>query len=225
VLTNGDVDAIAGLLTLREAQAFTVYGNERVLDVLASNSIFDVLDASLVSRRPMSLGRSFAVEGPKGPVGIEVEAFPVPGKVPLYLEDAAKAGKGFGTQEGDTVGLQVTESGSDRHFFFIPGCARLDDATRARLEGAPLLFFDGTLYTNDEMIVQGLMNKTGDRIGHMNMSGADGTMAAFADLGVKHKVFIHINNSNPALREGSSERAAVEASGWEVAYDGMAIRI
>ena len=110
VLTNGDVDAIAGLLTLREAQPFTVYGSERVLDVLASNSIFDVLDASLVSRRPMTLGRSFAVEGPEGPVGIEIEAFPVPGKVALYLEDAAKAGEGFGTQEGDTLGLKVTET-------------------------------------------------------------------------------------------------------------------
>ena len=111
VLTNGDVDAIAGLLTLREAQPLTVYGSQRVLDVLASNSIFDVLDASLVTRSPMTLGRSFAVEGPQGPVGIEVEAFTVPGKVALYLEDTAKAGEGFGTQEGDTLGLKVTETG------------------------------------------------------------------------------------------------------------------
>jgi pyrroloquinoline quinone biosynthesis protein B len=224
VLTNGDVDAIAGLLTLREAQPFTVYGSKRVLDVLAANSIFDVLDASLVARKPMTLGRPFAVEGPEGPVGIEMEAFPVPGKVALYLEDT-KAGAGFGTQEGDTVGLKVTEAGSDRHFFFVPGCAKLDAATSDRLEGAPLLFFDGTLYTNDEMIVQGLMNKTGERIGHMNMSGAGGTIATFGDLGVERKIFIHINNSNPALREDSPEREAVEASGWEVAYDGMTIRI
>ena len=225
VLTNGDVDAIAGLLTLREAQAFTVYGSKRVLDVLAANSIFDVLDASIVARKPMTLGEPFAVEGPEGPVGIEVEPFPVPGKVALYLEDAAKAGEGFGTQEGDTLGLKVTESGTGRHFYYVPNCAKLDGATSARLKGAPLLFFDGTLYTNDEMIVQGLMNKTGERIGHMNMSGANGTIATFGDLGVKRKIFIHINNSNPALREDSPEREAVEASGWEVAYDGMTIRI
>ena len=224
VLTNGDVDAIAGLLTLREAQPFSVYGSQRVLDVLASNSIFDVLDASLVARKAMVLGRPFAVEGPEGSVGIEVEALPVPGKVALYLEDA-KAGAGYGTQEGDTVGFKVSEAGSGRHFFFVPGCARLDAATSARLKGAPLLFFDGTLFTNDEMVVQGLMNKTGERIGHMNMSGSNGTIATFGDLGVKRKIFIHINNSNPVLREDSPERAAVEASGWEVAYDGMAIRI
>jgi pyrroloquinoline quinone biosynthesis protein B len=225
VLTNGDVDAIAGLLTLREAQAFTVYGSKRVLDVLAANTIFDVLDASIVARKPMTLGKPFAVEGPEGQVGIEIEPFSVPGKVALYLEDAAKAGEGFGTREGDTVGLKVTESGSDRHFYYVPNCAKLDGATNARLKGAPLLFFDGTLYTNDEMIVQGLMNKTGERIGHMNMSGAGGSIATFADLEVKRKIFIHINNSNPALREDSAEREAVEASGWEVAYDGMTIRI
>jgi pyrroloquinoline quinone biosynthesis protein B len=224
VLTNGDVDAVAGLLCLREGQPFTVYGTARVLDVLAANSIFDVLDANVVKRVPMDYGRPFAVEGPTGPVGITIEAFGVPGKIPLYLEEA-RAGAGLGTQEGDTAGLKVTETASGRHFFFIPGCAKLDDALCARLKGAPLLFFDGTLYTNDEMIVQGLMNKTGDRIGHMNMSGANGTMATFKDLGVKRKIFIHINNSNPALHEGSLERAAVEASGWEVAYDGMAIRI
>lgn len=224
ILTNGDVDAVAGLLTLREGQPFTIYATDRVLEVLASNNIFAVLDASLVARRPMALGRPFAVDGPQGPVGLEVEAFPVPGKVALYLEDA-EAGEDFGTQQGDTVGLKVTEAGSDRHFFYIPGCAKLDAATRERLTGAPLLFFDGTLYTNDEMIAQGLMNKTGERIGHMNMSGPNGTLATFADLGVARKIFIHVNNSNPALREDSPERAAVEAAGWEVSYDGMAIRV
>ena len=123
VLTNGDVDAVAGLLTLREGQPFTVYGTESVLGVLAANSIFDVLDAHLVKRVVMGFERPFAVEGPSGPVGITIEAFPVPGKVPLYLEDA-KAGAGLGTQEGDTVGLKVTEISSGRHFFYVPGCAR-----------------------------------------------------------------------------------------------------
>jgi pyrroloquinoline quinone biosynthesis protein B len=224
VLTNGDVDAIAGLLTLREGQPFTIYGTARVLDVLASNSIFNVLDPHLVKQVTMELNRPFAAEGPAGPVGIEVEAFSVPGKVALYLEDEG-AGAGLGTEEGDTVGLKVSDAASGRHFYFIPGCAKLDDALRTRLKGAPLLFFDGTLYTNDEMIAQGLLNKTGERIGHMNMSGRDGSLEQFALLDVGRKIFIHINNSNPALRENSRERAAVEAAGWEVSYDGMEIRV
>jgi pyrroloquinoline quinone biosynthesis protein B len=224
VLTNGDVDAIAGLLCLREGQPFTIYGTSRVLDVLASNSVFDVLDARLVKRVVMAYGRPFAVEGPAGPVGMTIEAFSVPGKVPLYLEDE-KAGAGLGTQEGDTTGLKVTDSASGRYFFYIPGCAKLDDALRARLAGAPLLFFDGTLFTNDEMIAQGLLNKTGDRMGHMNMSGSTGSIEQLAPLGVGRKIFIHINNSNPALREDSPERAAVERAGWEVSYDGMEVRV
>jgi pyrroloquinoline quinone biosynthesis protein B len=224
VLTNGDVDAIAGLLCLREGQPFTVYGTARVLDVLASNSVFDVLAPGVVRRVAMTYEQPFAVEGPSGPVGISIEAFPVPGKVPLYLEDE-KAGADFGTQEGDTTGLKVTETASGRHFFFIPGCAKVDDALRARLKGAPLLFFDGTLYTNDEMIAQGLLNKTGERMGHMNMSGERGSITSLAPLNIARKIFIHINNSNPALRENSAERAAVEAAGWEISYDGMEVRV
>lgn len=224
VLTNGDVDAVAGLLCLREGQPFTVYGTERVLDVLAANSIFDVLDANVVKRVPMAYGRPFAVEGPSGPVGLTIEAFGVPGKIPLYLEEA-RAGAGLGTQEGDTAGLKVTATATGKHFFFIPGCAKLDDALRARLKGAKLLFFDGTLYTNDEMIAQGLLNKTGDRIGHMNMSGSAGSIAQLAPLDIGRKIFIHINNSNPVLREDSPERAAVEDAGWEVSFDGMAVRV
>jgi pyrroloquinoline quinone biosynthesis protein B len=75
------------------------------------------------------------------------------------------------------------------------------------------------------MIAQGLLNKTGERIGHMNMSGSVGSIAQIAPLGVSRKIFIHINNSNPALRDGSPERAAVEQAGWEVAYDGMEVRV
>jgi len=224
VLTNGDVDALAGLLCLREGQPLTIYGSARVLDVLAANSIFDVLDAEIVRRVPMELGRSFAVEGPSGAVGITIEPFAVPGKIPLYLETEDAKGN-YGSQEGDTVGLKVIESGKGHHFFFIPGCARLDDPLRARLKNAPLVFFDGTLYTNDEMIKQGLMDKTGERIGHMNMSGEGGTVEQFAPLNVARKIFIHINNSNPVLRDDSAERAAVERAGWEVAYDGMEVRV
>jgi pyrroloquinoline quinone biosynthesis protein B len=190
-----------------------------VLEVLASNNIFDVLDPRLVKRVAMEFGRPFAVEGPSGPVGITIEAFPVPGKVPLYLEDA-KAGTGFGTQEGDTAGLKVTETASGRHFFFVPGCAKLDDALRARLKGAPLLFFDGTLYTNDEMIAQGLLNKTGERMGHMNMSGRAGSIEQIAPLNVGRKIFI---TSTTPIRpcERSPERAAVSCRlGGFLRWDG-----
>ena len=101
----------------------------------------------------------------------------------------------------------------------------MDAALAARLRDAALVLFDGTLYTDDEMIAQGLSSKTGRRMGHISMSGPQGSIAALAGLDVKRKVFVHINNSNPVLRDDSPERRAVEQAGWEVANDGMEIRL
>jgi pyrroloquinoline quinone biosynthesis protein B len=227
VLTNGDVDHIAGLLSLREGLAFTLYASERVLAALAANGIFDVLDRRLVPRVPLTIGEpaELSVAGASlGPsLGLTVEAFPVPGKIPLYLEDVA-AGSGFGTREGDTVGLRIGDPAAGTGFFYVPACAAMDADLGRRLKGAALVFFDGTLYTDDEMIAQGLSTKTGRRMGHIAMSGRDGSIAAFRSLDVKRRIFVHINNSNPVLREDGAERAEVGAAGWEVAFDGMEIR-
>lgn len=224
ILTNGDVDHVAGLLSLREGQPFHLYATRRVLTALAENSIFNVLAPDKVARVTLEPEVAFAVEGPEGETGLTAKAFTVPGKVALYLEDP-DAGDNFGTEAGDTIGLEITAANGAPSFFYIPGCAALDDALRARLKGARLVFFDGTLYSDDEMIAQGLSDKTGRRMGHMNVSGPDGSLAAFSDLGVERRIYIHINNSNPVLRAHSPERRAVEEAGWEVAYDTMEVRL
>ena len=223
ILTNGDVDHVAGLLTLREGHAFHLYAAERVLSVLSANPIFNVLRPDLVPRKAVTLDRRWDVEGPSGPMGLSAEMFAVPGKVALYLEDETAAD--YGSTVGDTVGLKVTHAETGASFYYVPGCARLDESLRQRLLGAQLVFFDGTLFTNTEMLDQGLLPKTGERMGHMNMSGPEGSLAAFKNLNVARQIYIHINNSNPVLREDSAERAVVEAAGWEVAYDGMEISL
>lgn len=224
VLTNGDVDAIAGLLTLRESQKLALYATPRVLEVLAGNSIFNVLNPDYVARRPLPLGAPVDLATrDDAPTGLRVEAFSVPGKVALYLEDAAIE-QHLAQRSEDTIGLMISERTTGKRFYYIPGCAALDDELRARLRDAPLLFFDGTLWDDDEMIRAGLGAKTGRRMGHLSVSGSEGSMAAFAALGVKRRLFIHINNTNPMLCAGSPERAAAEAAGWEVARDGLDIR-
>ncbi|MBX9592678.1 MAG: pyrroloquinoline quinone biosynthesis protein PqqB [Hyphomonadaceae bacterium] len=224
VVTNGDVDHVAGLLSLREGIAFTLYASQRVLATLAANSIFNVLDERLVPRVALNAGQATELTAGGIGLGLTVEAFPVPGKIALYLEDPA-AGPSLGSQAGDTVGLRIADAASGAAFFYIPGCAGVDAALAARLRGARLVLFDGTLYTDAEMLAQGLSAKTGKRMGHISMSGPDGAIAAFRGLGVERRVFVHVNNTNPVLREDSPERAEVEAAGWAVAFDGMEIRL
>jgi pyrroloquinoline quinone biosynthesis protein B len=224
VLTNGDVDHIIGLINLREAQAFSIYGTRRVLDILKSNSVFQVLAEPLVPRIELPLDRTVPLKGADVDLGLTVEAFAVPGKVALYLEDPS-AGKGLGTQEGDTIGLEVTDPAAKTSFFYIPGCAEIDATLARRLKGASVVFFDGTLFTDDEMIEQGLLDKTGARMGHISMSGPSGSIAAFSKLGVGRLIYVHINNSNPALDENSMARKTIEGAGWEVGYDGLEVRL
>jgi pyrroloquinoline quinone biosynthesis protein B len=222
-LTNSDVDHIAGLLSLREAQPLAIYASERVLGTLAANRIFDILNADLVARVPLPLGAPLAVTGAGADLGLSIEAFASPGKIALYLEDAGAAD--FGTKAGDTLGLRIIEKATGASFLYIPACARIDSELARRLKGAALVFFDGTLWREDEMIAQGLTGKTGSRMGHMNMSGPEGSIAAFAALDVGRKIFVHINNSNPVLDTNSSERAFAAAAGWTIGEDGMEITL
>ncbi|MGL4279791.1 MAG: MBL fold metallo-hydrolase, partial [Albidovulum sp.] len=120
-----------------------------------------------------------------------------------------------------TVGVKLEAGG--RTAFYIPGCAALTGDLAARLDGAGTVFFDGTLWTDDEMLRLGLGTKTGARMGHMSMSGPEGSMAAFAGLDIRQKVFVHMNNTNPVLRPGSPERAEAEAAGWIIGKDGLEI--
>ena len=216
-LTDGDVDHVAGLLSLREGLAFTLWASRRVLDALAANSIFNVLNPRHVARMALPFGTRMEVGG-----GLAIGAYPVPGKVALYLEDA---GRDFGTREGDRIGLEISDPATGTAFHYIPGCAAIDPELAGRLQGARLVLFDGTLYTDDEMIGQRLSDKTGLRMGHMSMSGSQGSLAAFAALRVERRIYLHINNSNPVLRDDGPERAEVQRAGWEVAYDGMEIRL
>jgi pyrroloquinoline quinone biosynthesis protein B len=223
VLTNGDVDHVIGLINLREAQPFTIYATNRVLDILSDNTVFQVLAEPLVPRVEMVLDKPFKLTGAGVDLGLTVEAFAVPGKVALYLEDTSSGD--FGTQEGDTIGLKITDPVAKKSLFYIPGCAAIDEKLASRLRGASIVFFDGTLFTDDEMIEQGLLNKTGARMGHISMSGDAGSIASFSQLGVGRLIYVHINNSNPALDDNSPARKTIEGAGWEVGYDGMEVRL
>jgi len=214
VLTGGEVDQTAGLLTLRERGPFGLYGTESTLSTLAANSIFSVLAADVVPRHAIHAGAPFGLPG-----GIEAELFLVPGKAPLYLEGDNPE---LEAETEANVGIELRAAGA--RLVFVPGAAKLTPAMAARLADADAVLFDGTLFTDDEMIAAGAGVKTGRRMGHMPVSGRDGTLAALAGL-ARRRILIHINNTNPILIEGSPQRRAVEAAGFEVAEDGMRIEL
>jgi pyrroloquinoline quinone biosynthesis protein B len=224
ILTNGEIDAVAGLLSMREGSPFTIYAHRKVLSILADNSIFDVLNEKNVRRQPIEIDRVFEPALPDGsPSGIEILPFAVAGKSAWYLEGKTHPAGRDGA--GDTLGLRVTDKATGRYFYFLAACAEVTDDLKSRLAGAPLIFFDGTVWRDDELIAAGLGNKTGQGMGHIAMSGDSGAIEALAGLNIGRKVFLHINNSNPALLHDSAERGIAERAGWQIPADGTEITL
>jgi pyrroloquinoline quinone biosynthesis protein B len=209
ILTNADVDHIGGLISLRESQAFTVWASSKVIVQINANPLFNALNRDIVSFKAMT-------ETFEPLPGLNVTVFDVPGKVPLYRE--AELGHAV-SRKGDTFGLHVQAGG--KRASYVPGCGDIDERLKSDLSATDLLLFDGTLWTDDEMITSGTGTKTGRRMGHVPVSGADGSMVQLVSLKIAQRFFIHMNNTNPLLVDGSPERLEAEAQGWRVSDDGM----
>jgi pyrroloquinoline quinone biosynthesis protein B len=224
ILTNGEVDAVAGLLSMRESSPFTIYAHPKVLAILRTNSIFNVLNEKYVRREPITVDKAFEPDLPDGSrSGIEILPFAVSGKGAWYLEGKVHPGGEDGT--GDTLGLRIKDKASGKYFYFLAACADVTDDLKSQLAGASLIFFDGTVWRDDEMIAAGLGNKTGQAMGHIAMSGDKGAIAALAGLNIGQKMFLHVNNSNPALRRNSPECEIAERAGWQIPPDGTEITL
>lgn len=212
ILTGAEADQIAGLVTLRERQNFTLFATGETLATLAANPLFGVLAAGVVTRQTIALNRRFALPG-----DLHAELFPVPGKVALYLEgDDPK----IGGETGMNVGVELVAGA--RRLIYVPGAAGVTQDLLERLARADVVLFDATLFADEEMIITGTGNKTGRRMGHMPLDGEGGTISALGHLKGR-RILTHINNTNPILIEGSAERRKVEAAGFEIAEDGMEI--
>ena len=212
VLLSADIDGIAGLTVLRERQALRLFAPRAILDVLDANAVFRVLDPALVERVELQ---------PDGPVtadGLTLTLLAMPGKIPLYLENRESAV----AEPGPAFAVRVQAAG--RSLVIAPTCAVIDDAVRKRLRGHDAIFFDGTLFEDDEIIRAGAGHKTGRRMGHAPIAGPGGSLAGLAGVAGR-RIFFHINNTNPILLMGSPERLAVEAAGFEVGFDGMDVRL
>jgi pyrroloquinoline quinone biosynthesis protein B len=210
VLTGAEIDQVAGLLSLRESTPFTLYATPASHAAVAANAMFGALSA--MTRRAINPGERFMLAG-----NIDASLFMVPGKLPLYLEGDDPE---IGAEGAANVGIELQSEGA--RLVFVPGAAAVTGAMRERFARADAVLFDGTLFADDEMLRIGTGQKTGRRMGHMPIDGEGGTLQALDGLAAR-RIFVHINNTNPILIEGSAERRKVEAAGWQVAEDGMEI--
>ena len=215
LLTDAELDHTLGLLLLREAGDLEVHATAAVHETLCTGtSLLRTLGAyARVEWRSVSTGTEVSLAD-----GLSYRAFNVP------TNKRAR----FGTEEGEegaVVGYRITEGHTGRVLVYIPGAQELTASVRAHLEGCTCLLFDGTCWQDDELIRLGIAGKTSRAMGHLPISGADGSLERLAPLPIERKIYIHINNTNPILLEDAPERRIVEEQGFEVAADGLELEI
>ncbi len=215
VLTDAELDHTLGMVLLREGRYLQVYATPAVQNVIEHDSSLLPVTRAFAEVRVQSL----AIGGPTAlayrdgcPAGLTVSTFTVPAGPPRFASHE---------MPGHTVGLLVRDDATGGVCAFVPGCGGLDRALVDRLAGAELVLFDGTFWTDDELIGLGIGERTAREMDHLPVSGPDGSLERLAALPARHKVYTHINNTNPMLIEDSPPRLLVERLGLAVGADGM----
>lgn len=225
LLTSGDIDQIAGLLSLRELQPFRIYCTPSIRRILQEdNSVFAMLNRvpEQVSWTEISSEASFCLRAlADNDSGIDCTVFSLGSHYPAYVSrDRIASCK----REEALLGVMVASSSSGR-IAYTPAVPAIDDSLLKRLEEADLLLFDGTFWSDDELIrVQG-GGSTAREMGHVPVSGPEGSLRKLAELRRPRKIFVHVNNTNPMLDESGPEYEEVRAAGWEVAEDGWSFEL
>jgi pyrroloquinoline quinone biosynthesis protein B len=212
VLTNGDLDHVVGLLSLRESQPLVVLATPRVrAGLVERNAMLRTLARTPDQVRwvPLALDREVELE----PVGLGVTAVAAPGKLPVHLVGALEP------SPEDNVALRLRELASGRVLVVATAVGSLE-GVEAIVRGADAVLFDGTFWSDEELVTQGLGKARAHDMAHVPIGGEGGSLRR---VRAPRRVYTHVNNTNPVLREGSPERAEVESAGWEIAHDGMEI--
>ena len=215
VLTDAELDHTLGLVLLREGRCLQVYATLAVQHILEHDSSLLPVTRAFAEVRLETLtpGASTAIAYRDGcPAGLTVTPFTVPAGPPRFASQE---------QPGHTVGLLVRDEATGGVCAFVPGCGGLDRSLLDRLAGAELVLFDGTFWTDDELIALGIGERTARQMDHLPVSGPDGSLERLAALPGRHKVYTHINNTNPMLIEDSPQRLLVQRLGLVVGADGM----
>lgn len=214
-LTNGDLDHVLGLLSLRESQPLVLLSTERVRSGLIDRNIMLrtlARTADQVTWRILTIGREVILDD----VGVGVTAVAVPGKLPVHLMGL------LDPSPEDNVALRVRDLTTSKTLVVATAVGSLD-SVEALTGGADALMFDGTFWSEDELTGPGLGQAQARDMAHVPVGGSEGSLAKLSGLRIARRIYTHINNTNPMLREDSPERAAVERAGCEIAHDGLEV--
>ncbi len=218
LLTNGDLDHCLGLLSLRESQPLTIYATKRVWHGFTEgNVLFRTLERfdGQVTWQPLQLNVTQPLLLPNGSEsGLSACPIAIPGKLPIHLG-------GLVPDPEDNIGLRITDQRSGKVLAYLPAVGSAAPEVELAAAGADLLFFDGTFWSDDELIEQQLGDKRAEDMAHWPLGGVTGSLKWLGKLSRARRVLIHVNNTNPLLRDDSPERKLTETAGVEVAYDGM----
>jgi pyrroloquinoline quinone biosynthesis protein B len=221
VLSSADLDHVLGLLLLRELQPLRVYGASSILRILREeNSMFGMLNRV----EPQALWTPLNSEGPfpllsadGNDSGLRCEVLYLSGRYPKYVKTEIAE---LGTLEAGAA--LFFESASAARVAYVPAIGTVCDALLQRIEGVDLLLFDGTFWSDDELIrVQG-GGETAHQMGHIPVKES---LSLLKDIKVGRRMLIHLNNTNPILNEASPEHRAVRQAGWEVAEDNWQLEL
>lgn len=217
VLMDAQIDHTTGLFMLREGKTpLNIYCTDMVYeDLTQGNPIFTILGHFCgVSwhQIPTREGNSFQVDDV---ADMTITAVPLSSKAPPYSPHRNDP------HEGDNIGIQIEDTRSGKKLFYAPGLAAIEPHLLPYLQQADCLLVDGTCWSNDEMLKLGISQKLSLDMGHLPQSGPGGMIEVLRPLKAQRKILIHINNTNPILREDSSERETLAQENIEVAFDGM----
>jgi pyrroloquinoline quinone biosynthesis protein B len=219
VLASADLDHVLGLLLLRELQPFNVYATTSVIHILRDqNSMFGMLNRTpdQVRWQAITPGESFQLCTPSGqPSGITCTSISISTGYPVYVSDSDPD---FNPQDAALALIVTSDSG--RVLVYAPTVAVVTQSLRDWLERADLLLFDGTFYSDDELIRVRGSGERAREMGHLPVGGENGSLRKLAGLRIPRKLYIHINNTNPMLDETTPEYRNVRDAGWELAEDG-----
>ena len=213
-LTNGDLDHVLGLLSLRESQPLTVLATERVrAGLVERNAMLRTLARTpeQVTWRRLEIGRETVLEE----LGLGVTPVAAKGKLPVHLVGVVDP------SAEDNVALRVRDLATGRVLLIATAIGSLDGID-AIVGGADVVLFDGTFWSEDELVAQGLGKAHARDMAHVPIGGESGSLLR---VHAPRRVYTHVNNTNPVLRDDSPERAAVLRAGWEVAFDGMEVSL